>query len=104
MSDRNKTFLFPDNLSLLASRMLNLIEEAKITKVSSICEKEFITIDDLSWASRKPDILAFDWSSNCENEGLLLFSLPLLPGEKIVFRINIIYRKNIARIVNAVTF
>ena len=92
MSDRNKTFLFPDNLSLLASRMLNLIEEAKITKVSSICEKEFITIDDLSRASRKPDILAFDWSSNCENEGLLLFSLPLLPGEKIVFRINIKYR------------
>jgi len=39
MSDRNKTFLFPDNLSLLASRMLNLIEEAKITKASSICEK-----------------------------------------------------------------
>ena len=91
MSDRNKTFLFPDNLFLLASRMLNLIEEAKITKVSSICEKEFITIDDLSGASRKPDILAFDWSSNCENEGLLLFSLPLLPGEKIVFRINIKY-------------
>ena len=92
MSDRNKTFLFPDNLFLLASRMLNLIEEAKITKVSSICEKEIITIEDLSRASRKPDILAFDWSSNCENEGLLLFSFPLLPVEKIVFRINIKYR------------
>ena len=75
MSDRNKTFLFPDNLSLLASRMLNLIDEAKITKASSIYEK--------SWASRKPDILASDWSSNRKNEGLLLFSLPLLPVEKI---------------------